>query len=184
MLSNVSIKKYLESGDIIINPWHDDMMGAARVGLHLGAKILIPLTGKVVDVRENIIPDYEEFRVTQDEPFVLKSGMFVLGETFEEIGISERIGCLLDGKSTLARLGLGIHQTASIIDTGQKPKKMTLEIKNSGPNDILLYPNMKFCKACFFEISLPASIRYDDKGKYLAGDSNKPIFQDGEVKKN
>jgi len=181
MLSNVSIKKYLESGDIIINPWKDDMMGAARVGLHLGTRLLIPQIGKVVDVAKNIIPDYEEVEITKDKPFNLKRGLFVLGETYEEIGISEKIGCLLEGKSTMARLGVSIHQTANIVDTGQKPKRMTLEIKNSGPNDVLLYPKMKFCKACFFELNPPASLRYDSKGKYLAGDANKPIFRDGEL---
>jgi len=180
MLSDVSIEKYLQSGDIIINPWNDDMMGAARVGLHLGSRILIPKGVIVVDVAKNIIPDYEELMITPDQPFLLKSGMFILGETYEEIGLSEKVGMLLDGKSTIARLGISIHQTAMVVDTGQMPKKMTLEIKNSGTNDVLLYPKMKFIKACFFDLKPPASARYDEKGKYQAGDSNKPIFRVGD----
>lgn len=103
--------------------------------------------------------------------------MFVLGETYEEIGLSEKIGMLLEGRSTIARLGLTVVQTAMIIDSGQKPKKMTLEIRNNGYNTILLYPQMKFCRACFFLLEPPASIRYDNDGKYQSGDENVPKFK-------
>lgn len=52
MLSNISIKKFLASKDIIINPWHEDMMGAARITLYLGNKILIPDKTTIVDVKK------------------------------------------------------------------------------------------------------------------------------------
>lgn len=177
MLSNVSIEKYRKSKDIIITPWHDEMMGAARITLHLGETILVPKPGQIIDVRSAVTPEYETLNLTDNKPFELKPQSFVLGETFEEIGLSERIGMLLEGRSTLARLGLTVVQTAMIIDTGQKPKKMTLEIFNCSQNTILLYPKMKFCRACFFLIDPPATIRYDDDGKYRPGDPHAPIFE-------
>ncbi|MBI4170194.1 MAG: dCTP deaminase [Candidatus Aenigmarchaeota archaeon] len=177
MLSNVSIKKFMESGDIVVDPWNGEMMGAARITLHLGENILMPEGNAVVDVLKGVLPDYTKIEITKEKPFLLKPGIFVIGETFEKIGISEKIGMLLDGRSTLARVGLTVTQTAMIVDTGQKPKTMTLEIKNDGPNTILLYPKMKFCRACFFLIEPAATTRYDVKGKYLAGDMHKPIFR-------
>jgi dCTP deaminase len=177
MLSNISIKQYLESGDIIINPWNDDMMGASRITLYLGEQILIPDKETVVDVKRNIIPQYETIALTDNNPFSLKPDMFVLGETYEEIGLSQKVGMLLEGRSTLARLGITVVQTAMIIDTGQKPKKMTLEIRNNGYNTVLLYPRMKFCRACFFLLNPSASIRYDSEGKYKPGDENIPKFK-------
>ena len=177
MLSNVSIQKYLASGDIVIDPWNDAMMDAARVALHLGEKILIPEGNAVIDPKRGILPQYREVRVTDTQPFKLEPNMFVLGSTLEKIGLSERIGAILDGRSTLARLGLSIEQSAIIIDTGQRAKQMTLEIKNSGPHPILLYPLMKFCRVCFFLIEPPATMRHDTEGKYLPGDAHKPIFK-------
>lgn len=183
MLSNVSITKYLESGDIVIDPWDDGMMGAARIELHLGARILIPIGDRVVDIKNNILPDYKEIEITKDVPFRLEPNMFVIGETYEKIGLSERMGMLLDGRSTLARVGLTVTQTAMIVDTGQKPKKMTLEMRNNGPHPILLYEQMKFCKGCFFLLDPPATTRYDSDGKYLSGDPHRPIFKN-EFKKD
>ena len=176
MLSNVSINKLMKSRDIVIRPWNDKMMDAARVQLHLGESILIPDSRTVVDIVKGIIPKYRKIKTTMKKPFPLKPGQFIIAETHELIGISERIGMLLDGRSTLARLGLSVTQTAAIIDTGQKPKKMTLEIKNSGPNTILLYPKMKIGKGCFFLLKPKSTIRHDMNAKYLRGDSNKPIF--------
>jgi dCTP deaminase len=153
------------------------MMGAARITLHLGQTILMPTPGQIIDVKSNKSPDYKTTILTDTHPFSLKPGAFVLGETLEEIGLSERISMLLEGRSTLARLGISVVQTAMIIDTGQKPKKMTLEIYNCSQNTVLLYPQMKFCRACFFLVDPPATIRYDDDGKYIPGDAHKPIFK-------
>ena len=177
MLSNISIKKYLDSRDIIIEPWSEEMMGAARISIHFGEKILVPKGDAVVDVVRGITPDYEESQLTTQDPFRLDPGAFILGETLERIGLSEKIGMILDGRSTLARLGLTVVQTAMIVDTGQRPKKMTLEVKNNGPHPILLYPKMKFCHAAFFLLNPPATIRYDTDGKYLSDDSQHPIFK-------
>src|SRR5438552_369547 len=178
MFSNVSIEKYLKSKDIMINPWHDEMMRAARVTLYLGNRLLIPDGRIIVDVRKKIAPAYQEVILTDEKPFPLKSQMFILGETLEEIGLSEKVGMLIEGRSTLVRLGISVVQTAMIVDTGQKPKKMTLEIYNAGPNTVLLYPKMKFCRACFFEVHPPATLRYDSDGKYQSGDVNRPIFRE------
>lgn len=182
MLSNVSIEEFLKLGDIVVDPWNEDMMDAARVTFHLGKKILVPAGAAVVDIKNKTIPEYQEVIITDDAPFKLVPGMFVLGETYERIGLSENVGALLDGRSTLARLGLMITQTAAIIDTGQLPKQMTLEIKNNGPHAILLYPKMKFGKLCFFLLDPPATMRHDAGGKYLPGDKHRPIFNNQEIK--
>lgn len=181
MLSNVSIKKFLETKDIIIDPWEIEMLEAARITLHLGAKILIPQKG-VVDIKKNKLPKYKETAITENKPLPLKPGMFILGETLELIGLSEKVGMLIEGRSTIARLGISVVQASMIVDSGQNPKKMTLEIFNAGPNTILLYKGMRFCRGCFFKLLPAATIRYDTKGRYK-GDSNKPIFRD-DIKKS
>ncbi len=182
MLSNISIQKFLDSGDIIISPWSDDMMDGCRVTIHLGEIIIIPDAVTTVDVQKKTLPNYREVTITSDSPFKLEPGSFILGRTRESIGLSEKISGMIDGRSTLARVGLQITQTAMIIDPGQNPKTMTLEIFNAGPNPILLYPNMKFGRVCFFELNPPATMRADVTGKYVTGDKDRPILKD-EIKK-
>ncbi len=177
MLSNVSIKKFFEAGDIVIDPWDDGMMGPARVTLHLGERLLIPNRSAVIDVKNDKIPEYEEVSLTTENPFPLLPNQFVLGAIYEKIGLSEKIGMMVDGRNTISRLGLSITQTGMIVDTGQKPKTMTLQIKNGGPNTVLLYPKMKFCRAVFFLLDPPATFRWDTEGKYQANDPLRPIFK-------
>lgn len=177
MLSNVSILKLIKSKDIVLSPWNEDLIRPGGVTLRLGEVILVPKPGVIIDVKKNTLPEYEKIFISSDGPFKLEPNMFVLSETYEEIGLSEKVGMLLEGRSTLARLGLSVVQTAMIIDTGQKPKKMTLEIHNAGPNPVMLYPKMLFCRACFFLLNPPADIRRDNpENKYLHGDANLPVF--------
>lgn len=178
MLSNVSIKQYLDSGDIQISPWEDVMMRAAGVTLHLGYPIYVPQKDIVVDPKNNVGPTYEKVVMTEEEPFLLESKMFVLAETYEEVGISEKIGMFMEGRSTISRLGISAVQASSIVDSGDFPRTKTLEIYNAGPNAVLLYPKMRFIRACFFLLNPAATIRYDKKGRYTSGDTNIPIFRE------
>lgn len=152
------------------------MLRAAAVTLHLGETILIPDSRTVVDVKKNTLPKYREVKLADESPFSLKPNMFVIGQTLEQIGISQKIGMILDGRSTFARFGISITQTAILIDTGQVPMKMALEIKNSGPNTFMLYPGMRFARACFFLLNPKASFSYDTIGKYSPGNNLKPII--------
>jgi dCTP deaminase len=179
MLSNIDIQKCLDSGDIVISPWNPTLMRPAGVTLRLGYHILVPKMGKIVDVKTKVIPDYDEVTIGDDTPYILSPKQFILGETYEAIGLSQKVGMLLEGRSTLARLGITVVQTASVIDTGQKPKNMTLEIFNAGVNPVLLYPKMLFCKGIFFLLPTESTLRRDTPDmKYLQGDRNYPIFRD------
>ncbi|HSD98708.1 MAG TPA: dCTP deaminase [Patescibacteria group bacterium] len=179
MLSNVSILELIKSKDIILSPWDESLIRPAGVTLRLGEIIIVPKAGNVVDIKNNILPEYESTKITLEKPFKLEPNMFVLADTLEEIGLSEKVGMLLEGRSTIARLGISVVQTAMIIDTGQKPKTMTLEIHNAGPNAVLLYPKMLFCRACFFLLNPAATTRRDTSNdKYFKGDANLPIFKD------
>lgn len=72
--------------------------------------------------------------------YVLESGQFILGWTLETIRIpnDSRLAARVEGKSSLARLGLGIHVTAPTIHAGFGEASpvgipLQLEIWNVGP---------------------------------------------------
>jgi dCTP deaminase len=54
----------------------------------------------------------------------------------------------VEGKSALARLGMGIHITAPTIHAGFKGQ-LQLEMFNLGPNEILLDVGMRVCQLIF-----------------------------------
>src|SRR4051812_49659331 len=71
----------------------------------------------------------ELVEVTDDEPFVLHPGEFVLGQTLESIALPDDIVARLEGKSSLGRLGLLIHSTAGFVDPSWEGN-LTLELSN------------------------------------------------------
>lgn len=92
--------------------------------------------------------------------FELKSGSFLLAWTIEKIQLphQSRLAARVEGKSSLARLGVGVHVTAPTIHAGfgyksgddQYPgNPIQLEIWNTGPLDILLIRGMPICQLIF-----------------------------------
>lgn len=132
-LSHQSIEKCINSGQIRIGPGFDKKnIRPVGVRVHLGKILLIPEANQVVNLTEGKDLKYKEVDVSQEE-FYLEPGGFVLGSTFETFQTATNILAILDGRSTVARLGLTTHITASIIDgTFEHPHAATLEIKNVG----------------------------------------------------
>jgi dCTP deaminase len=178
MLSNEDIKRALKSGELVLSPFQEKWVRASGITMHLGAKLLKPLPGKVVDVKNKITPDYEEIDLTMDKPHPLTPGEFVLGHTFQSVTVGDSLGFLIEGRSTLARVGLTIVQTAMLVYPGHRNRTVTLELANHGPNTILLYPKMKIARVALFELRTPSSERYDDTGKYRQQELvGRPIFE-------
>ena len=179
MLSNEDIKLAIKSGELVIEPFSDDLVKAAGVTLHMGYDLLKPLPGKVVDVKNNIIPDFKEIRLQDDMPYPLQPGEFVLGHTYQKVTVGNSLGFFIEGRSTLARVGMTIVQTAMLVYPGHRSRCITLELANHGANAILLYPKMKIARAALFQLKTPSSETYDDKGKYREQSSvGLPIFKD------
>ena len=178
MFSNEDIKAAIESQELIIEPFKPEFIRGSGVTLHLGAQLLKPLPGKVVDVKNHVAPDYQEIQISADSPYPLTPGEFILGATFQKITVGPSLGFLIEGRSTLARLGLTIVQTAMLVYPGHRDRAVTLELANHGPNTILLYPRMKIARVALFELKTPSTERYDDSGKYKdQGDVGAPIFK-------
>ena len=62
----------------------------------------------------------------------------------EYVTLSTGLGARVEGKSRLARLGVGVHVTAPKIDPGFS-NHITLEIFNLGPWTIMLQNEMDIC---------------------------------------
>lgn len=78
------------------------------------------------------------------------------------------LGFLIEGKSTLARLGMSIEQSTSMVDPGHTERPITLEIYNCGPSPITLYKDMSVARAIVFQLSSEASRSYDRYARHAS----------------
>ena len=80
----------------------------------------------------------------------LKPHTLLLAWTIEYIDLrpSVRLAARVEGKSSLARIGLGVHVTAPTVHAGFDGR-IRLEIVNHGKLPIILRPGMKICQLLF-----------------------------------
>lgn len=104
--------------------------------------------------------------------FTLNPGEFALGVTVESVTIPHDLLGKLNGRSSLARLGLIVHITADRIDPGFSGQ-IVLEFYNVGSSALLLKPGMTICSLGFSEMLSPTQTPYntrpDAKYKNQAG---------------
>lgn len=178
MYSDIDLKNAIDEGQLKISPFSPKMLKAAGVTLHLGEELLIPESGRVIDMKAGSPPNHEQRIITDDSPYPLKPGDFVLGATYELVTVGPNLGFFIEGRSTLARLGLTIVQTAMLVYPGHENRAVTLELANHGPNTVLLYPKMKIARVAIIELKTPSSYRYDESGKYRNQEQvGPPIFE-------
>jgi dCTP deaminase len=78
---------------------------------------------------------------------ILDPRELLLAWTIEKVTlpVSARLAARVEGKSSLARLGLGVHITAPTIHAGFSGQ-IQLEMVNHGPSPIVLTPGMSICQ--------------------------------------
>ena len=85
--------------------------------------------------------DLDEYdRHGKRQTFCIEPGELILAMTYEKITVPDDMIALIEGRSTYARVGLSMHQTAPWIQPGWPGKAIVLEIYNMGPLSITLTP--------------------------------------------
>lgn len=164
ILSDKDIKKAIKEKEIIISPIEKDAIGSASVDLCLDGELLFySKEDKAIDVRNpDTYSNLKKITFKDDEKIVLFPGMFVLGVTKESVELPANIAARIDGRSSLGRLGLGIHSTSGHIDPGFKGK-IVLEISNINFKPIIIYKGLKICQLVFERLESPTTIPYNEK---------------------
>jgi len=81
------------------------------------------------------------------------------------IAISAKYAGLLEGRSSVARLGIIVH-AAGLVNPGtglKKPGRLTLEIYCENLSPVMLHPGMGIVQIMFVPLSSPAEIGYDSR---------------------
>jgi len=172
-LSDVDIVKYLEQEKIVISPTPDpDSITGVTVDVRLGNKFrvfeghnapFIDISGPKADVQralDSVMSD--EIVLEGDQPFILHPGELALAMTLESVSLPADIVGWLDGRSSLARLGLMVHVTAHRIDPGWSGN-IVLEFINAGKLPLALRAGMPIGALNFELLSSAAKYPYNKR---------------------
>lgn len=165
ILSDKSIKEKIASGEISIEPFSNEFIQPASYDLHLDKNILVFNTEKhtLIDVKKPVDDLMNKIEIDDIDGYILKPGEFILANVKEVTGVDNRHVGRLEGKSSLARMGLIIHATAGFLDPGNK-LRLTLEIANLSPLSIKIYENMKIAQLAFEELDKECERPYGSTG--------------------
>lgn len=161
ILTDREIRIAIHEKQIIIDPVPEvAAFSSTSVDLALASKVLVfkgSTTGggaidpgsRDYDYRELANQIMDEADLDQ-QPFNLNRGNLLLAWTHERVDlrILSRLAARVEGKSSLARIGLGIHITAPTIHAGFAGN-IQLEVINHGPLPIRLRSGMKICQLIF-----------------------------------
>ncbi len=169
-LSDVDIKKALKEGTIVISDFDEARLQPASYDILLGNKFLVHNTEATlaIDPVKKVFPVTKEIIIAEDGLFVLHPGVSILGTSVDYFGSNDFL-VHLSGKSSLARLGLIIHNTAGIINPGHF-LNITFELCNLNHVPIILRPNMRIGQILFSELTSPPKKDYKTTGRYQGRD--------------
>lgn len=164
ILTGEEIKRQIAVKNIHITPYNPSRVQPASIDLTLGHGVRTYYNiGKWLDSRE-----YMQTRLLDltSSGYVIRPGVLYLMHT-EEIIHTEKYAPVLDGKSSIARLGVVIHLTAGYGDPGYNGQ-YTLEVTCIHP--VKLYPGMAIAQMRFHE--LVGEVKsYKIKGHYVGADA-------------
>ncbi len=136
-------------GYIKIDPYDPNLVQPNSVDIRLGNHFVwYRSSGEVIDPydQDSVSCGVEEIRT---DTFVLNPGQFVLAETLECIELPDNIVATIEGKSSIARLGVTLHQTGGWIDAGFRGS-ITLEMANVNSRPVKVYAGMPIGQLVFY----------------------------------
>lgn len=167
VLSDHEIWSLLQSGRLKLDPAPEvDAVTPSSVDLRLAADFTripgLPAAFEGgIDTRKSgaLMDVLEKFGtrevVEEGAPFTLQPAEFALGWTLESITLPNFLCARVEGRSTLARVGLSVHQTAPTVHATFS-NRLQLELRNSGPFPLRLYPGMAVCQLILETMSSPS----------------------------
>ena len=136
ILNGDEILQAHKDGRISIDPWDDAMVGTNSYNITLHDELMFYTTYYIDPKKDNPTKKVK----IQEEGFTIWPGEFALGATAEIVDNSaDDLVPMIEGRSSVARLGITIHGTAGFGDIGFSGR-WTLEISCRQP--IKLYAGM------------------------------------------
>lgn len=161
ILSGQEIKRRVETGDIVITDFSDARIGPNSYNLRLADELMV-YDEETLDMKKR--NKTKSFKIPK-EGYVLEPGKLYLARTYERT-TTKNLVPMLEGRSSVGRLGVFIHVTAGFGDIGFDGF-WTLEIMCIHP--IRIYPMVEIGQIYYHTIEGNTDITYK-LGKYSANE--------------
>ncbi len=167
ILVDWQIRDRIARGYIGVDPYDSRYVQPNSIDIRLGSHFVW------YEESEDVIDPFDHDTVTagvreqRSDSIDIPPGMFLLAETLECITLPDNIVATIEGKSSIARLGIALHQTGGWIDAGFSGT-ITLEISNANQRPVRLYAGMPIGQLVFYTTERAES-PYGAKGdaKYM-----------------
>lgn len=149
ILVDWQITDRIERGFIRVEPYDPGLIQPNSLDIRLGNHFVwYTKSDTIIDPfeRESVTTGTEE--ITADS-VDLEPGMFLLAETLERIELPDNIVASIEGKSSIARLGVELHQTGGWIDAGFRGT-ITLEMCNVNHRPVRIHAGMPIGQLVFY----------------------------------
>ncbi|MBI2177761.1 MAG: dCTP deaminase [Candidatus Tectomicrobia bacterium] len=192
ILSQRDLRDEVAAGRVVFDPpLEEKQWGEASVDLRLGFSFtkIKNAPGVRVSVAEGlgtiggtglwitqVLKERDEFG--KRNTFSLGPNEFVLALTYETIRVPNHLIAMVQGRSTYARVGISMHQTAPWVQPGWSGP-IVLEIVNIGPLHIDLTPAVdRPCQLTFFRLTseLPPEAAYGSRASDVYQDQKHPLL--------
>jgi len=170
LLPDYQIAEELAYGELEIEPVDlEEQLQPASLDIRLGNGFsqFNPEDG-IIDVEEGIENMFDE-TVPDNSEIIVYPGDFYIANTKESFDIPDYILGKLTGRSSVARLGINVHQTAGLFDPGFNAPDGVLEISNVGSRPVKLKPGMRIAQMTFHELKEPSNSPYNDEDNKYQG---------------
>lgn len=173
MLSSEAIKKAMEKGEINIKPFNQEQLGPNSYDLRLHNELMVYDCHRL-DMKKELPT---KRILIGDDGFELQPGTLYLARTHEWTA-TDCYAPMLEGRSSVGRLGLSVHITAGFGNLGSSGY-WTLELSVVQP--LTIYPGVKICQVYFLTIE-GAKKLYIEQNKYRDADDVQPSMLWKELK--
>jgi dCTP deaminase len=144
----------------MVTPFDPALVNPASLDVRLGPTLLIESAEGL-----ELVP-YPLAGHTEENPYLLRPGQFVLAQTVETFHLMDDIAAQFMLKSSRARSGLE-HLMAGYCDPGWHGSVLTLELHNSRQlHPVALWPGMKIGQMVFHQMAGIPQRSYAVTGRY------------------
>jgi dCTP deaminase len=174
ILSGIEIKNKMGK-EIVIEPFCESLLNPNSYNLRLHNELLV-YKNDVLDMKK---PNETRELLIPEDGLILEPGKLYLGRTYEYTKTDKYVP-MLEGRSSVGRLGLFIHVTAGFGDVGFSGY-WTLEMFCVQP--IRIYPMVELCQIYYHAIE--GEYECYSSGKYQNNTGIQPslLYRDFEKKK-
>jgi dCTP deaminase len=176
ILSDVTLKRMLKSGELVVEPIEPGQIQPGSIDLRLGNHFL-----KIDENSSECISMNEQLKYIEIErnEIVIPPQSFLLATTMEYIKLPDNLTAFVEGRSSVGRMGLFI-QNAGWVDAGFEGE-ITLELFNANRLPIRLIAGRRVCQMVFAQLDREAQKPYSGKYQGQRRATGSRVFLDDEL---